>query len=84
MHFAKLMPLAFAALMVVACGSPEPAREPVREESAAETAAAELQRKHNEEAAQLEKRAADLERRWTEMDRQGQGKVSDADGGVEG
>ena len=68
MHFAKLMAItAFAALMAAACGSPEPAREPVRQESAAETAAAELQRKHNEEAAQLEKRAADLERRWAEM-----------------
>ena len=67
MHFARLMAMAFVALMVVACGSPEPAREPVREESAAATAAADLQRKHNEEAAQLEKRAADLERRWTEM-----------------
>jgi hypothetical protein len=68
MHFAKLMTItAFAALMAAACGSPEPAREPVREESAAATAAAELQRKHNEEAAQLEKRAADVERRWTEM-----------------
>jgi hypothetical protein len=55
------------ALMAVACGSPEPAREPVPEESAAETAAAELQRKHNEEAAQLEKRATDVERRWVEM-----------------
>jgi DNA repair exonuclease SbcCD ATPase subunit len=68
MHFAKLMSVAaFAALMAAACGSPEPAREPVREESAAETAAAELQRKHNDEAGQLEKRAADLERRWMEM-----------------
>lgn len=68
MHVAKLMTITvFAALIAVACGSPEPAREPVREESAAATAAAELQRKHNEEAAQLEKRAADLERRWTEM-----------------
>ena len=69
MHFPKLMTVtACAALMAVACGSPEPAREPVREESAAETAAAELQRKHNEEAAQLEKRTADLERRWMEME----------------
>ena len=67
MHVAKLMTMASVAMMLVACGSPEPAREPVREESAAATAAAELQRKHNEEAAQLEKRAADLERRWTEM-----------------
>ena len=58
---------AFAALMASACGSPEPAREPVREESAAETAAAELQRKRNDDAAQLEKRVADAERRWTEM-----------------
>ena len=69
MHFAKLMGIAVsAALIAVACGSPEPAREPVREESAAATAAAELQRKHNDEAAQLEKRAADLERRWMEME----------------
>ena len=68
MHIAKCVTIsAFAALMAAACGSPEPAREAVREESAAETAAAELQRKHNDEAAQLEKRAADLERRWTEM-----------------
>ena len=67
MHFAKLVAVASVALMVVACGSPEPAREPVREESAAATAAEELKRKHDEEAARLEKRAADLERRWTEM-----------------
>jgi hypothetical protein len=68
MHFAKLLSIsASAALMAVACGSPEPAREPVRAQSAAETEAAELQRKHYEEAAELEKRAADLERRWTEM-----------------
>ncbi len=68
MHLAKSVTIfAFAALMAAACGSPEPAREAVREDSAAETAAAELQRKRNDETAQLEKRAADLERRWTEM-----------------
>ena len=41
--------------------------EPAREESAAEKAAAELDRKRNDESAQLEKRVADVERRWTEM-----------------
>ncbi len=74
MHFAKLMTIpAFAALMAVACGSPEPTREPVREESAAQKEAAELQRKHYDEAAQLEKRAGDLERLWMDME----GKVNE-------
>ncbi len=75
MQCAKRMGVAvFAALVAAACGSPEPVREPVRQESAAETAAAELQRKHNDEAAQLEKRAADLESRWTEMEGKVKGK----------
>jgi DNA repair exonuclease SbcCD ATPase subunit len=69
MYVAKVMGVALAgALMAGACGSPEPVREPVREESAAETAAAEIQRLRNDEAARLEKRAADLESRWTEME----------------
>jgi hypothetical protein len=71
MHFAKLMTFAAtAAVMSTACNRPEPANEPVREErkeSAADTAAADLQRKRNEQATELEKRAADIERRWTEM-----------------
>lgn len=61
------------ALMASACGSPEPAREPAPEQSAAETAAAELQRRHDDDAAQLDKRVADVERKWTEM----QGKVAE-------
>jgi hypothetical protein len=75
MHFAKVitMTTVAAALMISACNRPEPAQEPAREESAAQNAAAELQRKHEDEAAQLDKRVADLDRRWTEM----QGKVAD-------
>ena len=69
MRFLRSMAIAASAtLMAAACGSPEPAREPVREESAAETAAAELQRKINDEAAQLDKRAGEIERRWMEME----------------
>jgi hypothetical protein len=69
MRFLRSMAIAVSAtLMAVACGSPEPAREPAPEVSAAETAAAELQRKQNDESAQLEKRAADVERRWMEME----------------
>ena len=71
MHFAKLMTFAATvALMLPACNRSEPAREPAaeeRRESAADTAAADLQRKRNEQAAELERRAADIERRWTEM-----------------
>lgn len=68
MHFAKLITIAAAvALMAPACRGPEPAPAPAREESAAEKAAAELDRKRNDESAQLEKRVADVERRWTEM-----------------
>ncbi len=68
MHLSKVLTIAAtAALMASACGSPEPAREPVREESAADKAAAELQRRRNDDTAQLDKRVADLERRWTEM-----------------
>ncbi|MEO5740598.1 MAG: hypothetical protein ABIS29_08395 [Vicinamibacterales bacterium] len=69
MPFTKMITVAAsAAFMAAACGSPEPVREPIRAESAAETAAAELQRKHNDEAAELEKRAADLQSRWMEME----------------
>lgn len=69
MHFTKFITIVAAvALIAPACGSPEPAREPARDESAAANAAAELQRKHNDEAAQLEKRVADVERRWMEME----------------
>ena len=68
MHFATLITIAAAvALMAPACSDPEPAPEPVREASAAEKAAAELDRRRNDESAQLEKRVADVERRWTEM-----------------
>ena len=68
MRVVKLMTIAASVtLMSAACGSPEPAREPAREESPAETAAAELQRKRNDDTAQLEKRAQEVERRWTEM-----------------
>ncbi len=68
MHFAKLITIAAAvALMAPACSGPEPAPQPAREQSAAEKAAAELDRKRNDESAQLEKRVADVERRWTEM-----------------
>jgi cell division protein FtsB len=56
------------ALITSACKGQEPAADPAREAAArANTAATELQRKHNDEAAKLEKRVADLERRWTEM-----------------
>jgi hypothetical protein len=71
MHYAKMITIAAvaAALETAACNRPEPARETAREEPArADAAAAELQRKHNDEAAQLDKRVADLERRWTEME----------------
>ena len=69
MTFAKVMTIAASAtLMMVACGSPEPATEAPREDTRAETAAAELQRKRNDDAAQLEKRAAEVERRWMEME----------------
>jgi hypothetical protein len=68
---------AVSALMAAACGGPEPAREPVSEASGAEAAAAELQRRHNDEAAQLDKRAADLESRWMEM----QGKMKEKSAG---
>jgi hypothetical protein len=68
MRVVKLMAVAASVtLLAVACSSPEPAREPVREESPAETAAAELQRKRDDDAAQLEKRAQEVDRRWTEM-----------------
>jgi hypothetical protein len=70
MHDAKVITIAAAAaLMALACSGPEPARDSTRESSAsADTAAADLQRKHTEEAARMEKRVADLERRWTEME----------------
>ena len=69
MHFTKLTAItASAVLMLTACGSPEPAKEPASEASAAATAAEELQRKHNDEVARLEKRVADVEGRWTEME----------------
>lgn len=71
MHYAKMITIAAAAaaLMTAACNSPEPARETAREEpTRAEAAAAELQRKRNDDAAQMDKRVADLERRWTEME----------------
>ena len=73
MHFTKLITIAALAALMAACGSPEPAREPAPEQSAAETAAAELQRRHDDAAAQLDKRVADLERKWMEM----QGKVAE-------
>ena len=68
MHFKEFVAITAAALMLTACGSPEPAREPAAEESAAASAAEELQRKHNDEVAQLEKRVADVEARWTGME----------------
>ena len=69
MHFAKLLTvMAAAALMAPACNRSEPPREPETQQSAAETTAAELQRKRNDEVSQLEKRVADVERRWTEME----------------
>jgi hypothetical protein len=68
MHLEKLITIAaVAALMVSACGSPEPAREPAREEPTSESAEAVRQRAREDDTAQLEKRVADLERRWTEM-----------------
>ena len=69
MRFAKFMVIAASAtLMAAACGSPEPAPNPASEPSAAETAAAELQRKRNDAAAELDKRVGEVERRWTEME----------------
>jgi hypothetical protein len=69
MHLPKLITIAaVAALIAPACGGPEPPREAVREESEADNAAAELQRKRNDESEQLEKRVADVERRSTEME----------------
>jgi DNA repair exonuclease SbcCD ATPase subunit len=70
MHHPRVITIAavVAALMTPACKGQEPAG-PAREGSAsADTAATELQRKRNDEAATLEKRVADLERRWTEME----------------
>jgi hypothetical protein len=69
MPFVRLLTIAAsAALMAAACNSPESSREPAREESAAETAAAELQRKRSDETAQMQKRAEEVERRWMEME----------------
>jgi hypothetical protein len=59
--------IAAASLVGAACSRPEPA-PPAAESSAADTAAADLQRKRNEEVAQLDGRVADLGRRWTDME----------------
>jgi len=59
--------IAAASLVGAACSRPEPA-PPAAESSPADTAAADLQRKHNEEVAQLDGRVADLGRRWTDME----------------
>lgn len=56
-------------LLVAACNSPEPAREPVPTTvSREEAAAADLQRKRTDETTQLDERIADLGRRWSEME----------------
>lgn len=70
MHYHKMITIATLAttLVTTACSRPEPDRTTARDEPARVDAAAELQRKHNDEAAQLDKRVADLERRWTEME----------------
>ena len=71
MHYARTMGTAVcvAALLTGACNKSEPAREPARKEpTAAEAAAAEVQRKRTDEGVALEKRIGDLERRWTETE----------------
>jgi DNA repair exonuclease SbcCD ATPase subunit len=56
------------ALFAASCSRPEPAREPARSEpTAAEAAAAEVQRKRTEQGAQIDKRLAELDQRWSEM-----------------
>jgi DNA repair exonuclease SbcCD ATPase subunit len=58
-----------AALMAPACKGQEPARSSASDgPGRADTAAADLQRKRDDEGAKLEKRVADLERRWMEME----------------
>ena len=61
-----LIVAAASAFSTSACNRPEPA-EPAREESRPDPAA-EMQRKRDDESAQLEKRIADLEARWTTME----------------
>jgi hypothetical protein len=70
MHYARMITVAAvsAALFAPACKGQGSAPEPAREASRADTAAAELERKRNDEGAKLDKRVADLERRWTEME----------------
>jgi hypothetical protein len=76
MHYPRVIAAAVAAtaLMVPACKGREPAPGPARETSPpADTAAAALERRRNDEAVKLEKRVADLDRRWTDM----QSKISE-------
>ena len=76
MSYAKVIAITVvvSTLMGAACNRPEPARESASDASAREASAredtktAELQRKRNDDIAQMEKRVADLERRWTEME----------------
>jgi DNA repair exonuclease SbcCD ATPase subunit len=70
MHYSKLITIAAAVMALAgpACNT-APAPESERDESSrADTAAAELERKRNDAAGELEKRVTDLERRWTEME----------------
>jgi DNA repair exonuclease SbcCD ATPase subunit len=56
-----------AALMMPACNRSEPARDPAAA-TRESNAAAELQRKRDDETGPMERRVVDLERRWTEME----------------